>query len=528
MSLVKLALVAVLALAHALVEAQQCSLYAAPLVTPDNLFNYQTFPPTTNINRTWTDFVNGALRLAIDEPNGGTVGYAWHPVKERIADGFESTVKFKIPVKSAAGDGFTYFIQNDKTQDLNGGSGDKLGAFGISKSIAIKVDLCVDRPAPCTYQSVSLALVNASLTNIPIANAVKNISYPGLVDGNEHTLVVTYGGKVFGDSARLKVTLDGQQQFDVQVGDLSGPQFFGERFAFFGFTASTSWTETSNIDITAWKTDIVPSDTELLDFQADNPFKFEFGTLAKFTVRRRDSCKNPTGQNDNANVASTLNQQPLTGQDPLDAIKLTGNVTNNMDGTYTITYQLPEQLQATWDLDILVNGVRVEGMPFDSGVVSFKPLPGGSGLPIWALILLLLLILLIILVLSYVVYRLYRYRKKLQKNAEFIEAGKKQAELDRLEDGVSYSANRMVGTIDDLKSQLSKNEEELERLRRRGALGEDQNFTIEQLQKQRDNLLEEMNRLKREEQEEELKRSKATENFQAGGRAKKEFGREQI
>ena len=511
-------------------RAQTCSLYAAPLVEPEVLFDYPTFSDSTPVNKTWTKIVNGALRLTEDEVNGGTVGYAWHFQKERIADGFISTVKFKVSKTNPGlpGDGFTYFIQNDKTVDLNGGSGDKLGAFGIAKSIAIRVDLCGDRPLTCNRMPIGVQLVDKDLQ--PIGSALEeDFVPPTLANGNEHTLVVVYQGRLFGANAKLKVTLDNQDVFDEAVGNLADPNLFDGRFAFFGFTASTSWTQTANIDITSWKTVIMPSDSALDGFNPEEKFKFEFGTLASFKVIRRNSCKNPVTENDDSVVVeSTLNQIPLPDQDPEDAIKLVGNVTNNKDGTYTVDFQLPNQLSANWDLDVLVNGVRAEGMPFAEGVETFKPNPNAGGLPIWALILLLLLILLIILVLSYVVYRLHRYRKKLQENAEFIEAGKKQAELDRLEDGVAYSANRMVGTIDDLKDQLARNEEELERLRKRGALGEDQNFTIEQLQKQRDALLDEMNRLMREEQEDELKKAKQSVNLTANSRTKKEFGREQI
>jgi cell division protein FtsL len=340
---------------------------------------------------------------------------------------------------------------------------------------------------------------------------------------------VRYDGRAFGDDAKLSVQLDTQTIFNnIVIGDLSREELFNGRFAFFGFTASTSWTETSQIDITSWKTVLVPSDTAVKEFSTEAIARFEFGTVANFTILKRDSCTNIIPFGSNATILAKLSQQVPSDADAEDFPKLDGNITDNGDGTLTASFQLPESVQGLWDLDIQANGVRSEGMPWIGGVESFKPAPQGSGLPIWALILLLLLILLIILVLSYVVYRLHRYRKKLQKNAEFIEAGKKQAELDRLEDGTSYVANPMVGTIDDLKTQLGKNEEELERLRKRGALGEDQNFTIEQLQKQRDALLEEMNRLKREEQEEELKKSKGTSDFVAGGRAKKEFGREQI
>jgi len=509
-----------------LAAAQTCSLYGEPFVSPFQLFNHETFDEFTPVNRTWTTLVNGALRLAEDQPNGGLVGYAWHFRKERIADGFISTVKFRVGAKANAGDGFTYFIQNDKTVDLNGGTGDKLGAFGIKSSIGIRVDLCLDRPAPCSQQQVGLQLYDSSLNPVAIPSSTASVS--NLNDGQIHTLVVTYGGRLFGANSKLRVRLDSTDLFDVTVGDLTTPSFFDGRFAYFGFTASTSWTETADIDITSWKTELMPSDSIVDGFVVNKTINIDFGTVATFKVIRQNSCRQPTGVDDNSTVVATLSQQPTEGVDPLDLIKMNGNVTNNGDGTYTVTFNMPEFVIAKWDLDVVVAGVQAEGMPWIGSLASAKPIPAGSGLPIWALVLLLLLILLIILVLSYVVYRLYRYRKKLQQNAEFIEAGKKQAELDRLEDGTSYVANPMVGTIDDLKTQLAKNEEELERLRRRGALGEDQNFTIEQLQKQRDALLEEMNRLKREDQEEELKRNKGTSEFTAGGRAKKEFGREQI
>jgi hypothetical protein len=542
-SFVQVAVLMVLVLVKNEAFAQICSLFDQT-VAGVNLFDYPTFTDTTPIIKTWSTVVNNALRIAYDEVNGGTVAYAWHNKQERIADGFVSTFKFRIPTKvnpGPAGDGFTYFIQNDKIVDLNGGTGDKLGSFGIAKSIAVRVDLCVDRPLTCKIKQVSLSLVNSTFGNIlPNLPTLKPVNVSTLLaDNTEHTMVVTYEGRLKGSEAKLRVVFDGSTLFQEKIGDLSAPALFNGRFAFFGFTASTSWTETANIDITSWKTDIMPSDSALLGsqvgadltltaFDATKPFTFDFGSTVTFKIQVRDSCKTPVTVDNNAVVVSTLFQQPAPGTDPDDFVTLNGNVTNNHDGTYSILYKMPDFFVGKYDLSITMNNVFVEGTPYVGGVETVKPNPGGTGLPVWALVLLLLLILLIILVLSYVVYRLNRYRKKLKDHAEFIEAGKKQAELDKLEHGTSYVANPMVGTIDDLKAQLAKNEEELAALRRRGAQGEDQNYTIEQLQKMRDQLLEEMNRLKREEQEDELKKNKGTTNVVAGTRAKKEFGREQI
>jgi len=278
---------------------------------------------------------------------------------------------------------------------------------------------------------------------------------------------------------------------------------------------------------------MMPADYAVKEFSTF-PLTADFGSEVVFTLIARDSCQTeipiPAGS---VNVTSTMVQN-IEGN--TETVTFEGNVTyDNATGSFLISYNLQNFLIATYDLDILIEDpsagssqLRPDAFPFKSAVQAVTPAPTGVGLPLWALILLIVLILLLIFVLSYIVYRLHRYRKKLQENAEFIEAGKKQAELDRLEDGTQYSANPMVGTIDDLKALLSKNEEELERLRQRGALGEDQNFTIEQLQKQRDNLLEEMNRLKREDQEEELRKQKGGNYTVAGARAKKEFGREQI
>jgi hypothetical protein len=502
--------------------------HAAP--NPVTIFKYPSFSPSDLSTLTVIENaqISGTqLQLTQEAPTGGLTSYVWTTERQRVADGFQTTFEFQVtPNTPNAGDGFTFFIQNYRISDLNGGSGSNLGSFGIPNSIGVTVDLCVDRPNACTIQEVGLKLTNGSfgITSFPVAN-VTNL---GLSTSNQpFTMVVFYEGRLFGSSAKLSVTLNDQLLFTETVGDLAASLFDG-RFAYFGFTASTSYLQTASIFVNSWDMIVMPSDSEVLHLNPTTPFSFPFGTTAAFVVQRLTSCQTDVTINDHANITATLSQELTSGFNINQLYTLNGNVTNNLDGTYTVTFNLPNFIIATWDLSILVNDVEPTGLPYIGGVLSTKPVPSGGSLPIWALILLLVLILLIILVLSYVVYRLYRYRKKLRENAEFIEAGKKQAELDRLEDGTSYVANPMVGTIDDLKTQLSKNEEELEQLRRRGMLGDDQNFTIEQLQKQRDALLEEMNRLKREEQEEELKKSKSASNVVAGTRAKKEFGREQI
>lgn len=527
--------VVALALQPALATTQVCSLYSAS-VQGDTLFSYNSFSDSTPLIKTWTSVVDNKLRLAEQETNGGTVGYVWHNVRERIADGFISEFKFKITTSqpNKVGDGFTYFIQNDKIVNLNGGTGSKLGSFGIGKSIAIKFDLCTERAtgscAP-TEQSISLVMMQANYTVLAPNPTVPVPANINLADGNEHTVRVIYGGRALGVESKLKVVLDNTNTvFEITVGDLSSSTLFDDRFAYFGFTASTSWRETADIDILQWKTEMAPSDSAVQGYNPQTPMQLTFGQRSVLTLHLRDTCKRNIGlPSATPNVSSTLFQIPTDpNTDPRDYVYLQGNITNNMDGSFSITYDLPFHL-GYWDLDVVVNGVRSEGMPWMAGIQSVQPPPPeGPVFPVWALVLLILLILLIIAVLGYILYRLRRYKKKLAENAEFIEEGKQQAKLDRLEDGVKYQANPMVGTLDDLKEQLKKNEEELARLKALDEYGSQQSFTIESLQKQRNELMEEMNRLKKEEQEEELKRKKQEVVVTAGSRAKKEFGREQV
>jgi hypothetical protein len=509
----------------AVLADQVCSVATTPSLG-ETLFAFPAFVDTTGLKLVWTSLTaQQTLRLTLEETNGGLQGYAWHDVQERIADGFVSTFRFQIPPPASGkpGDGFTYFIQNDKIMDLNGGTGANLGAYGVARSIAMRFDLCYDRPGVCSEQKAGVKITYANLTEVdygmvPTAN---------MSDGLVHTVTVSYGGRLLGGAATVRAMLDNVLLFETTVGDLE-TQLFGSRFAWFGFSASTSWTETAQIDILSWDVKIQPSDSAINEYSV-TPLRFPYGTTATALVILRDSCKNRVsiGPSTPPTIVATLMQEAPNGTDPADYVILSANISDMHDGSYQLSFNLPPKWQGKYDLDVSVGGVRADSMPWIGGIVAFKPDPPGSSLPLWGLILLLLLVLLIILVLSYIVYRLHRYRKKLKENEEFIEAGKKQAELDRLEDGLSYAANPLVGTVDDLKTQLTKNEDELARLRGRHQVGEDQDFTIQQLQAQRDNLMQEMNRLKREEQEAQAnQQTQSNLTGGPGGKSRKEFGRE--
>ena len=352
-----------------------------------------------------------------------------------------------------------------------------------------------------------------------------------LADGSVHNLQVTYGGSALQSSATIIVALNGTVQVTAQVGDLE--TLFGSRFAWFGFTASTSWSQTATMDVLDWAVVIQPSNIIVKEYEANTPptpLQAVYGTEATFTVQQRNTCGTvlQTTPPPSDNVTATLTEQipPGTTVLPSEIVVLVPNVTLNTDGSWSLVFALPLGYIGVFNLDVSVSGVEAEGMPWAGAVLTYRPPPQLGGLPIWALVLLVLLTLLLIIVISYVVYRLNRYRRKLRENAEFIDAGKKQAALDRLEDGTTYVQNPMVGTMDDLKTQLEKNQAELDLLRKRGAAGEDQNYTVEQLQKQRDDLMSEMNRLKREAQVagvEETTRADYNQVQQANTR-KKQFG----
>ena len=545
-----LAALAVLAALHPAQaqDADVCSISSgAPAATGtvkgDVLFSYPSFNGVSgNLTLTWTEVAGNDLQLTQEATNGGTVGYAWYGLQQRIADGFVSNFTFVVQPNTDnggnAGDGFTYFVQNDKIVDLNGGTGAYLGSYGIGPSVAVGVDLCPTRPSCGATSQIKLVVTNSAyqqntwaFTNIP----------KSLADGNTHSLVVAYTGSALGANASVIVSLDGTEFFNgpQQIGDLTA--LLGSRFAWFGFTASTSWSQTATIGIESWNVLIQPSNVVVKEYETAlaasstgvaAPLQIVYGTEATFTIQARDSCGNilttPLAGVSAANVSATLTEQvaPGTVVLPNTLVVLTPNITENSDGSFTLVFPLPLGFIGNFNLDANVSDVAAEGMPWTGAVAAYRPAPELGGLPVWALVLLILLALLLIIVISYVVYRLNRYRRKLRENADFIEAGKKQAALDRLEDGTTYVQNPMVGTLDDLKAQLAKNQAELDALRKRGALGEDQNYTIDQLQKQRDDLLSEMNRLKREAQVagvEETTKADFNQVQQASAR-KKQFG----
>lgn len=208
------------------------------------------------------------------------------------------------------------------------------------------------------------------------------------------------------------------------------------------------------------------------------------------------------------NIDASLQLQVDSTVDERDYTILKPNITyvrksNNKVSSFIIKFKIPDNIIGNWDLNVLVDEIPSRGMPWINAVTSREPTPPAATLPIWAFVLLLLLVLLIIGTISFVLYRLYRYRQKLKLNQEYIEAGKKQAELDALENNMVYKMNPMLGTLEDLKAQLEKNERELAELRKRGEGGVDQTHIINQLQVKRDGLVDEMNRLKKEKQQKE-------------------------
>lgn len=487
----------------------------------DVLFEHNTFNASSPINKVWTEISGNALRLAKDEVNGGTWGLAWHTVKQRIADGFVSTFKVKIKSTSQSarmGDGFAYVIQNDKIEDLNGGSGDNLGCSGIAKSIAIKFDICSDRPT-CSNQRISVEQNDVVL--LPAFAPTVNLK-----DGNEHTVVITYEGYNKGAAAQLSISIDSGTATSVTVGDLSA-NLFQSRYAYFGFAASTSWDETAQIDITQWKVEIQPSDSIISEREKEKPDvrKADYGQNVTYLLVLRDTCQTPlTATPSGKTVVAKLQLQQPANTDPRDYVILSPLETVTfLNGSYMFIFHLPNNTVGVWDLSVTVDGVPASNMPWVGAAQSVVPIPPVNGLPVWALVLLLLFVLLIVIVMSYLLYRLWRYRQKLKENEEFIEAGKVQAKLNALEDGTTYAVNPMMGTLDDLKEQLRKNEEELAKLRARGVGGVDQEHLLDQLQKQRDGLLTEMNELKKRQQEKEIENmdgSKVT----AKPKGRKQFG----
>lgn len=450
------------------------------------------------------------IRIVENEEFGGVAGLFWWSEQQRVADGF--IAEFTVGVNGTS-DGFAFVVQNDKTYNVLGGTGSNLGfRDALDKYVAVAFDLCPDREeitSDCSRETVAI-VKQGVLDNDeePITISYANLTQ-SIKTQKEITVRVVYTANNGYLSVELKY---GTGNYQLVLNDLvnSVEDLWGSRYAWFGFTASTSWDNTVDIDVKSFEILQQPSDNAIKE---KLPRETSFGDFLILTVLILDTCQQvvdtlPIKLTQNGGIESNINatltlQLPenLTAFERRQAERIIpGEIIGfgSKLGEIRLQFEMPANVIGDWDLEVLVQGVPSEGLPLLGAISTIPPQP--PLLPAWGLGLLLTIVLLLLGSMMYALRRLYRYRQKLKENEENINAGKEKTYLDELDRQVDYKINPLMGSLEDMKKRLEENRAELARLQAGKGIMEDEKYTIEQLQAQNEELRKEMNRLKVEEQ----------------------------
>jgi len=470
---------------------------------------------------------NDNVRLSIFEEDGGASGNFWFAQQQRVVDGFIATFQFTI---DGTGDGIAFVLQNQGTENTLGGTFQNLGYRDVlTKYIGASFESCSSLtpslPTDCSLQRVVLykrdtgAFEEIGSGTIPV-----NIS-----TGSTITAQVVYTE----NDQTLSAFISGEDD-PIASGSLGEDleDLLGSKFAWAGFSSSTSdspvpFLLTANTEVRSLKIDALPS---LPAVTTEVGRTVDWGSSVFFVLSNRNNCLQPVSFPPNTTIDANLTnyasviENGLTDEEDFveDRDIFFPTITEEEGGAFRLRFDLPFRVEASYTLRIDVDGVPAAGMPIDSAVIAQEP-PPPSGLPIWGLVLLIIIIVLIVLGLAYAVVRLRRYQKKLKENEENIEAGKEKVKIDALEGDVKYTVSPLLGTLDEMREKLQENENELERLKR-GKSTFDDDSTIEDLRRQNAELREEMNKLKKQQQQEEaLNTNFRTEVGEAPKTEKKEY-----
>uniref|UniRef100_A0A7S3PRH6 L-type lectin-like domain-containing protein n=1 Tax=Aplanochytrium stocchinoi TaxID=215587 RepID=A0A7S3PRH6_9STRA len=446
----------------------------------------------------------GVIRLVeIDEDGGGGVtGTTWFTEKQRIGDGF--IAEFQFSIRGAGdgdliSDGIAFVAQNDRIENIQGGIGENLGyRSGLNKYMAVAFDICADREnefgptLPCVDHRVRIDVAgaqegsNINLIDDPVGGGLD------LQDGVIHTGKVSY----LASTKVVKVYIDDLLQAQVTLPEAL-EDFWGDKFAYFGFTASNMDIAPANVNLLSFRLDQLKSATGVISGLSR---KYDFGQRVSFILGVFDTCNTLLGEADALTFVQSANNitASLTFQGDDDLV-LNPTIQDREDGTYGIFFDLPQNVVGSWTLEIRVNNILTQDMPLANAVSSVVPTDGG--LSTQNLIILCVIIALLVMAMAYWINRLNRYKKKLAENKENIDMGKVAHKIADIDKDVTYNMNPMLGTLDEMKEKLAKNEKILAQF---GA-GEtmDENFTIDQLEDENRKLRDEMRRLKKEEAEAE-------------------------
>jgi len=455
-----------------------------------------------------SEIVGGDLKLV--GVGSAQSANAWIDKQEMLGDGFIAEFGFTI---DGQGDGVAFVAQNYQTFDTLGGSASNLGFLSRTENyLAVGFETF-----DVTQQVVVSERDNSGTITTPGTFAVPNGI--DLNDGQKHVARILYNLNGENGGPEIEVYVDDTFVGKTDVQDATTNLWRGSPYAWVGFSASTPAEVADSADITVHDLALFQQPAAF-NIVTDLGIDVDFGRSILIELETVDSCLERVAADpviiasvSDPNVTSLIDAKLIKQTDTPPAQPVVGNdflvpgsiIYDETNQVFAIRFDLPNLVKATWDLNITitVDGVEILATkaPFVGAIESVEPIQEG-GLPTWGLALLIAIICIIILALIYSIVRLRRYKKKLEENAEDIEAGKEKHMLDILDRTVEYKMNPMLGSLEDMKAKLRENERELEKLKQ-GNGGYDDDYTIESLQKQNAELRAEMNNLKKKAQQEE-------------------------
>jgi hypothetical protein len=209
-------------------------------------FNYPDFSGAPLLLNGNAAIVDGRLRLTPDIPH--QVSSAYHPVKQRLANGFSTTFRFQI---NGGADGFAFIIQNFAPTAL-GDDGSGMGYAGIPHSLVIEFDIWYNSAADgIDDPNDNHVAVHTRWRNPNLASSIAMLGYASppfaLADGNVHLATISYNG-----AGLLSVSLDGVPLLTVNFDHADFLSILdGSGAAWVGFTAATG-DITAEHDILSW------------------------------------------------------------------------------------------------------------------------------------------------------------------------------------------------------------------------------------------------------------------------------------
>eukprot|EP00924_Labyrinthula_sp_SR-Ha-C_P013475 augustus_masked-scaffold_5-processed-gene-3.35-mRNA-1 protein AED:1.00 eAED:1.00 QI:0/-1/0/0/-1/1/1/0/539 len=469
----------------------------------------------------------------VNEDVDGVTSQVWFLEQERVVDGFLAEVSFEY--NAGESDGFAFVVQNDKTTNVFAGGAELLGfQDGLDNYLAVSLDTCANRveDSNCGEYTVRILSKLPGEDEVVLASDTFDRNVLDMTNGVIAGLQVAFLQDI-GDFGQVSVVLSNNGDADrTLVGNLTSSleEILGSKFGTLGFTASNSANNPATILIRQLVFSQMNSGTRLIT-PAQSAQPVTAGRQVTFTLVFSDSCNNQLSAEDaellqvnvTSDVVATLTEQVDENPEILTTVPVKQD-----DGTIALTFVTPQGIFALWDLNIEVQGVLAQEMPF-AGAVDTQEVNEG-GLSQQGIILLVCLIAVLIVVTVYMVRRLDYFRKKLKEHEEDIDYGRVKEEVDEIEKTISYQTNPMIAPLDEMKDKLARNMRILEDLRSGQDNAMDSNYTVDQLVAENEKLRAEMNRLKKEEQLREAANRSATQGrkkFNAGGgNVKRDFDQE--